>query len=139
MANHTTKRIQVTGFRLISRKTQQMIDMIGTNGTHGVLKGRRRSGCVLRNRKMEKETRVKAVKVPIFTSSAKSANGIKPPMIAAIDPNKTVDLSGAPVLALISLKTWGVIHPATWRRKSEFDRRDRLTLQWSYQESRQGQ
>lgn len=56
---------------------------------------------------MEKEIRVKVVKVLIFISLVKLVNGIKLFMIVVIDLNKMVDLSGVLVLVLILLKIWG--------------------------------
>lgn len=81
--------------------------MIGVKGTNGVLKPRFALGCVYLITKIPADTRIKADKVPIFTSSAKMFKLMKPPAKAVTIPKNQVTTNGVFLLASTLLNTLG--------------------------------
>ena len=68
--------------------------MIGTNGTHGVLKGRTKSGRLRRKTQVPAETMTNANNVPMLTSSPKTSIGTNAAKKATQTPTKIVDIQG---------------------------------------------
>ena len=79
----------------------------GINGTRGVLNGRLRSGCVLRSMTIEIHTMVKAIRVPIDTSSLRTWRGKSPAINAVTMLAKIVALWGTPCLSFTFENTFG--------------------------------
>jgi hypothetical protein len=66
----------------------------GTSGTNGHLKGRSRSGIVLRSIITEAETMIKAARVPILTSCTISLIGTRAAIIEAAPPTTNIPFTG---------------------------------------------
>lgn len=81
--------------------------IIGTKGTNGVLKGRGRSGSVLRNNITPIQTKENANKVPIETMWPKSVTGTKPAKMLTKSIKKILVLKGVLNLEWIVLKNFG--------------------------------
>lgn len=67
---------------------------MGTNGTNGVRNGRLRLGSVLRNIRIDIQTIVKAIKVPIETNSLNTCRGNNPANTPVIIQANTVAFCG---------------------------------------------
>ena len=63
---------------------QDITPITGKKIPQGILNGRGKSGCVLRNTITPAHTNTNAASVPIFTNSANALSGIKPAIIAII-------------------------------------------------------
>src|ERR1035438_3367563 len=68
--------------------------MMGTNGTHGVLKGRGRSGSRTRRIHTPAQTIVKANRVPMLVSSARIEIGSAAASVATQSPTTMVEIHG---------------------------------------------
>ena len=78
MAIHTINLIQVSSGSEAISTIQISAPMIGTNGTHGVLKPRAASGSVFRSIIIPMLTMINASNVPIETNSPNNPMGKKP-------------------------------------------------------------
>ena len=65
--SHTIRRIQVIPFSPAISPSETMIPIIGTNGTHGVRKGRFSSGRLTRRIQTAEHTITNARSVPMLT------------------------------------------------------------------------
>src|SRR6202050_5813607 len=92
--SQTTRRIQVAAGRLAISPSETRTPMIGTNGTHGVLNGRGKSGRRRRRIHVPAETITKASNVPMLTSSPKMSIGRKAAKNATQVPTKMVAIHG---------------------------------------------
>jgi hypothetical protein len=81
-----TKRSHVNGCRLAMSQAENTMPIKGRMGTAGVLKARFRSGRVRRKIIIEAQTIMKAERVPMLTSSATTAMGVKPATAAVTTP-----------------------------------------------------
>src|SRR2546422_11706689 len=72
ITSHTNSRIHVSVGRKAIRARHVAIPRIGTTGTHGVRKGRSRSGRLCRRIHTPPHTSTNASKVPMFTRDRKS-------------------------------------------------------------------
>ena len=104
MTNQIKNRNQVRAGRKAINAPQDNIPSTGNNGLKGVVKGRGIDGCVIRKTTTPKQTKTKAAKVPILTSSAKSPKGIKPAISAIIKPQSTITRMGVWVSGFNLLK-----------------------------------
>ena len=68
------------------RTKQKTAAIIGTQGTHGTLNERGRLGWVFRNTITPIETKTKAERVPMLTSSATVLIGVMPAIMATVIP-----------------------------------------------------
>src|SRR5579863_1054727 len=77
MASQMRRRYQVFAGRLAMAASEVMMPRMGTSGTHGVLKGRGKSGRFRRRTQTPAQTITKASRVPILTRTARSPIGIR--------------------------------------------------------------
>lgn len=76
MANQTNNRSQLVQPNPYIIARQTIIPAIGTTGTHGVLNSRFKSGSVFRKTITEKQTKIKAKRVPILVMSPTMSPGM---------------------------------------------------------------
>src|SRR5712692_1306518 len=104
MTSQMINRSQVAPGKLAIRPAETSTPMIGTNGTHGVLNGRGRSGRLLRRIHVPAETITKASSVPMLTSSPRISIGTKAEKKATQIPTKMVEIHG------VRKRGWTALH-----------------------------
>jgi len=117
--SHTTSRSQVAAGKLAISPKETTTPMIGTKGTHGVLKGRGKSGRLRRKIQVPAETITKASSVPMLTSSPRMSMGTNAAKKATKIPTKIVESTACGIVDGPRCTTAAINHLATSRRTRE--------------------